>query len=262
LNNLPIATQWLLNATAALPSQVVLSVTLVITTSTRQKGTGWLVSDRHVVTNEHVVRGGEPTTIQVRLSDGTILKTQDIIVDAYTDIAVITLESSVSYKPLQVNTNIPEIGTRIYAWGHPLGYNGPPPILSVGYVAGFNAHHHPSLVEVQRRLVLNAALNPGNSGGPIFCWGEQFVCGIAVTKHAPIPQDLRSAIDALRNDNKGILLKVSDDHGNTKEVVESQIIAEILYYFRGMTQVVIGEAIAAEDLVKFLDKHSIPWTSA
>lgn len=260
--NLPIATQWTLNATAALPSQVVLSVVLVVTTSTGQKGTGWLVSERHVVTNEHVVRGGSSSSIQVQFSDAAMMSAQSFVVDALTDIAVITLDRAASYTPLGIDTAIPDIGTRVCAWGHPLGYNGPQPILSVGYVAGFNAHQPQGLAQPQRRLVLNAALNPGNSGGPIVAWGEQSVRGIAVTKHAPISHYLQSAIDALKNNSSGIVFTATDGQGNTHQFVESQVVADVLQYFRDMTQVVIGEAIAAENVVVFLDKNGIPWQRA
>jgi len=111
-------------------------------------------------------------------------------------------------------------------------------------------------------LVLNAALNPGNSGGPVFAWGEQSVRGVAVTKHAPISQYLQSAIDALKNNSSGIVFTATDGQGNTTTFVESQIVARILQYFRDMTQVVIGEAIAAEDVIAFLDKNSVPWQPA
>lgn len=46
------------------------------------------------------------------------------------------------------------------------------------------------------------------------------------------------------------------------QFVESQVVAEILQYFRNMTQVVIGEAIAAEDVIAFLDRHGVPWQPA
>lgn len=261
-NNLPIATQWTLNATAALPGQVVMSVVLVATASTGQKGTGWLASNLHIVTNEHVVRGGVASDIVVQFSDGTVVKVQRVEVDPLTDIAVLTLQQAVSNTPLKIDVAVPDIGSRVCAWGHPLGYNGPQPILSVGYVAGFNAHQPTSIAAPQRRLVLNAALNPGNSGGPIFNWGESSVRAVAVTKHAPITPYLQSAIDALKNNRSGITFTATDGHGNTQMFVESQIVAEVLQYFRGMTQVVLGEAIAATDVTAFLNKHSVPWLPA
>ncbi len=261
-NNLPISTLWTLNATAALPGQVIMSVVLVITISTGQKGTGWLASNLHIVTNEHVVRGGEANTIVVQFSDGNIVKVQCLEVDPLTDIAVLTLQNAVSYAPLRIDVAVPDIGSRVCAWGHPLGYNGPQPILSVGYFAGFNAHQPTGMAAPQRRLVLNAALNPGNSGGPIFNWGENSVRGVAVTKHAPITPYLQSAINALKNNRSGITFTATDDHGNIHRFAESQIVAEVLQYFRGMTQVVLGEAIAATDVAAFLTHHSVPWLPA
>ncbi|WVH09260.1 MAG: hypothetical protein EoVTN8_609 [Fluviibacter phosphoraccumulans EoVTN8] len=46
-----------MNSTLGLPCEVILSVAMVVSKNTGQKGTGWLVSDRHLVTNEHVIRG-------------------------------------------------------------------------------------------------------------------------------------------------------------------------------------------------------------
>jgi hypothetical protein len=40
------------------------------------------------------------------------------------------------------------------------------------------------------------------------------------------------------------------------------MVAEILTYFRDMTQVVIGEAIMPKDITNFLDQHGIPWAQA
>ena len=261
-SNLPISTEWLLNSTSALPCEVVLSIAMVVTTSTGHKGTGWLVSDRHLVTNEHVIRGGTANTVFVQFSDGENIKAHSIVFDALTDIAVITLARTVSYVPLKIAKDLPEVGTRICAWGHPLGYNGPPPILSVGYVAGFNVHHPQGALAPQCRLVLNAALNPGNSGGPVFSWGEQTVRGVAVTTHAPITPFLQSAIAALQSNASGVCFSATDEQGKVHEFVESQVVAEVLQYFRNMTQVVIGEAIAAEDVIAFLNKHGVPWQLA
>lgn len=261
-NNLPISTQWTLNATAALPSQVFMSVVLIATTSTGQKGTGWLASNLHIVTNEHVVRGGMANNIVVQFSDGNIARVQHVEVDPLTDIAVLTLQQAVSYAPLKIDVAVPDIGSRVCAWGHPLGYNGPQPILTVGYFAGFNAHQPPGMAAPQCRLVLNAALNPGNSGGPIFNWGENSVRGVAVTKHAPITPYLQSAIDALKNNKSGVTFTATDGSGNSQTFVESQIVAEVLQYFRSMTQVVLGEAIIATDVTAFLTQHSVPWLPA
>ena len=259
VSSLPIATQWTLDSNRTLPNSAILSVALVITSATEQKGTGWLVSDKHIVTNEHVIRGGAGGQILVQFSDGITIHGTSASFNALTDIAVITLDHPVRYPVLKIDPTPPSVGEKICAWGHPLGYNGPLPILSVGYVAGFNAHHPAGLNNPQRRLVLNAALNPGNSGGPVFVWGEDAVRGVAVTKHAPISNFLQSALSALQENKSGVMFSAADDSGQNHQFVESQIVAQLLHYFRDMTQVVIGEAISAQEVIDFLNANNVPW---
>jgi S1-C subfamily serine protease len=259
---MPISTQSTLNSSAMLPTQVIMSVVMVFCHASGQKGTGWLVSGQQVITNEHVVRGAAPTNVAVRFSDGTIHRVKKIAVDAYTDLAALDLDAAVAYTPLKIEAQQMEVADQIYAWGYPLGYSGPPPILTVGYLAGFNTHLTQGMTDPQLRLVLNAALNPGNSGGPIFKWGELAVRGVAVTKHAPITPYLQSAIEGLKNNASGVVFTATNSQGGTTSLVESQVVAEILEYFRDMTQVVIGEAICAHDLIAFLNKNHISWTAA
>lgn len=47
----------------------------------------------------------------------------------------------------------------------------------------------------------------------------------------------------------------TDEQGNTKRFSEAQLVAEVLMYFRQMTQVVIGEAVSGEELKAFLNSH-------
>jgi S1-C subfamily serine protease len=133
--------------------------------------------------------------------------------------------------------------------------------MTVGYVAGFEARTVVLGAAPQQRLVLNAALNPGNSGGPVFAWQESSVRGIAVSKHAPISPFLQSAIDALASNQTGVVFTGTDAQGNPINFVESQLVADILKYFRSMTQVVIGEAIPIADIASFLSSNSISWQS-
>jgi hypothetical protein len=261
VSSLPISTQWTLESSAVLPSKVLLSVALVFTTATGQKGTGWLISDRHIVTNEHVIRGGAGGQILVQFADGKSVQGVSAIFDVHTDIAVVTLGEPVSYPVLKIDPTPPKVGDKVCAWGHPLGYNGPSPILSVGYVAGFSAHNPAGLIKPQRRLVLNAALNPGNSGGPVFVWGEDKVRAVAVTKHTPISPFLQSALLALQANHSGVMFSATDEHGKSQNLVESQVVAQLLHYFRDMTQVVIGEAIASHDVIQFLNANNIPWAA-
>lgn len=259
-----ISTQWPFDTISNVQgTSVIPSIFLIINRATSQKGTGWLVSNKHIVTNEHVIRGfTNPTNIIAVLPNGTQFIPTKIVFDNLTDIGALEFQNSFIEAPLQICKENLDIGTQIYAWGHPLGYSGPAPILSVGYLAGRNLWKPQGLSSPQFRLILNAALNPGNSGGPIFPWGEKSVCGIAVTKHAPINQFLLQAIQALSKNTSGVMFTYTDGAGNEKSFVESQIVAEVLSYFRSMTQVMIGEAIMPIDITTFLDSYDIPWSYA
>jgi hypothetical protein len=108
-------------------------------------------------------------------------------------------------------------------------------------------------------LLTCLAFNPGNSGGPLFIAGSEEVIGVVVSKHAPITTFVRSAIDVLARNKSGVVYTATDEHGNKREFVESQVVAEVLLYFRQMTQVMIGEAVAASELIAFLEHHKLPW---
>jgi hypothetical protein len=133
--------------------------------------------------------------------------------------------------------------------------------MIVGYIAGFEARTLRAGAASQQRLVLNAAVNPGNSGGPVLQWGESSVRGVVVSKHAPITPFLQSAIDALAGNQSGVVFTATDSQGNTHTFVESQLVADVLKYFRSMTQAVIGEAIPATDLISFLSSSKVSWAS-
>jgi hypothetical protein len=108
-----------------------------------------------------------------------------------------------------------------------------------------------------KHIVVNGAFNPGNSGGPLLVSGNDKVIGVVVSKHTPITPFLYSAIQALANNSSGVVFTATDEKGNNKQFVESQIVAELLKYFRELTQVMIGEAIDRQELIEFLKENNI-----
>jgi hypothetical protein len=115
---------------------------------------------------------------------------------------------------------------------------------------------------IVKHYVVNGAFNPGNSGGPLIASVDDAAVGVVVSKHAPITQWHLSALEALKNQKSGLQYTATDPSGNTVAFSEGQLVGDLLQYFRDMTQVVIGEAIASEELVRFLDGNSLPWTQA
>ena len=137
-------------------------------------GTGFVYkvdgSTAYVMTNNHVVSGGDAA--KVVFSDGTSADTKILGGDTYADIAVLTVASS-SIKQVATigNTENLRLGDITFAVGAPLGdtYSG---TVTKGILSGKDR-----LVEVSfsgttsdyymKVIQTDAALNPGNSGGPL-----------------------------------------------------------------------------------------------
>lgn len=255
-NSIPISTKWLLDAVGEMGRLAINSVCLIACPKTTSKGTGFLIKSGYVITNWHVVRGCNVAEVFAITSDGKRLVFQNMNSDESRDLTILKPTEQVG-KGLEIIDKNIEVGTQLTTWGYPLGYSGPAPILSVGYLAGFRDHRKNESSKVVKHYIINAAFNPGNSGGPLFISGNDKVVGVVVAKHAPITPFLASAIEALSKNPSGVVFTAKDEKGNVEQFVESQVVAMVLEYFRDMTQVVIGEAIAGSELIAFLRENDI-----
>ncbi|WP_224336995.1 S1C family serine protease [Haloprofundus halobius] len=127
-------------------------------------GSGFVYDRNHVVTNEHVVRGGDG--VELRFSDGQWREGEVVGVDAYTDLAVVRVESlPETAVPLPVATENPKPGRPVAALGNPMGLDGS---ISVGIVSGSNRSMPTSGgFAIPDVVQTDAPINPGNSGGPL-----------------------------------------------------------------------------------------------
>ncbi|MFQ5759045.1 MAG: serine protease [Candidatus Bipolaricaulia bacterium] len=257
--NIPTATNWLLTSVGSEEQPMIRSTYMVVSNKTSKKGTAFSLTTGFLITNEHVVRGSAAHDLVIISSTGQQLAVKDIVVDADLDLAALELTEQPT-EGFRIQRALPAIGERVHTWGYPLAYNGPSPILSVGYLAGFNPVQ--SSNSVVKHYVVNGAFNPGNSGGPVIAEIEDAVVGVVVSKHAPIPKLHLSALEALKKQSSGFLYPVTDEAGNVYEFSEGQIIGVLLQYFRDITQLVIGEAIAADVLINFLDDNDLSWVEA
>ena len=255
-DSIPISTQWLLDAVGKIGRSAINSVYLIVCPKTDKKGTGFLIKSGYLVTNWHVIRNCNAAEIFALSSDYKKILFQNILSDENRDLAILEPTKHLD-KGLEVLDQNIEVGTKVSTWGHPLGYNGPAPILSVGYLAGFKDKQKNKTSKIVKRYIINAAFNPGNSGGPLFISGDNKVIGVVAAKHAPITKFLISAIEVLSKNPSGFIFTATDVKGNKKKYSESQIVAEVLNYFRDMTQVVIGEAIVGSELIAFLKGNNI-----
>ncbi len=252
MKDIPVSTQWTLDAAGDTGRSSVNSVYMILCRITGAKGTGFLIDNGLIITNEHVVRGCTESQIVAVSACGEEIHVSQVWIDAKRDLAILRPAVTLSGGLAIAGTSDLKVGESVTTWGYPLGYNGPAPLLSVGYLAGFTSHHVGHLLK--KHLVVNGAFNSGNSGGPLFRASDDRIIGIVVSKHAPISQYHQSAIEALASNSNGVMYTGTDDYGKMKHFVESQIVAELLIHMRSLTQVMIGEAIAVEELITMLQE--------
>ncbi len=250
--SMPISTKELLDSVGSEGKKAVSSVFKIICKDTNSKGTGFLIKEGVILTNEHVVRGSNKQNIIAVSSLNKEIKFDKIILDTVRDLAVLFPQEEME-GGLEILEDLDiEPGVMVCTWGFPLNYNGPAPLLSTGFLAGFSERLG------VKRLVINGAFNNGNSGGPLLKANDSKVLGVVVAKHLPlITPFIASAIEALSKNTSGVVFTWRDNNGNTKQFVESQIVAEILGYYHHMSQVVIGEAIESKELIKFLKDNGL-----
>lgn len=127
-------------------------------------GSGFIISsDGFVVTNSHVVNGGEG--IEVNLQDGRTFAGRIVGDDPATDIAVLKIDGSNFSTTQFSDSDRLQVGQIAIAIGNPYGFQY---TLTAGVVSALGR----TLRTQTGRLIddviqTDAALNPGNSGGPL-----------------------------------------------------------------------------------------------
>jgi S1-C subfamily serine protease len=130
-------------------------------------GTAWVYDEQHLVTNEHVV--ADATDLSVWF-DGVGWQSAEVVAtDVYSDLAVIRVdERPESARPLRLVESEPPIGTEVVAVGNPFGLSGS---VSAGIISGQDrtlpAGTANNDFSIPDAVQTDAAVNPGNSGGPL-----------------------------------------------------------------------------------------------
>jgi S1-C subfamily serine protease len=127
-------------------------------------GTGWVYDESHVVTNAHVV--GEATDTDLRTRDGSWYTGEVVGADPNSDLAVIeTDELSDAATPLPLAQNPATVGQEVVAIGNPFDLDGS---VTTGIVSGTDRSiPAPTGFSISDAIQTDAAVNPGNSGGPL-----------------------------------------------------------------------------------------------
>ncbi|TNE84216.1 MAG: PDZ domain-containing protein [Deltaproteobacteria bacterium] len=131
--------------------------------ASRSTGSGVIVHpDGRVLTNHHVVQGA--TDVQLVFDDQRRLPADVVAADPRTDIAVLQLRDPGPYPWLQLGrSRALQVGELVVAVGSPFDFQS---TVTVGVVSA-TGRRNLSPQEIQDYIQTDAAVNPGNSGGPL-----------------------------------------------------------------------------------------------
>jgi S1-C subfamily serine protease len=138
-------------------------------------GSGSLLDRQgHVLTNYHVVE--DARQIEVTLHNGKSYPAKLVGFDKAYDVAVLKIDApSEEIVPISLGkSDHLKVGQRVYALGNPFGLEG---TLTTGIISSLN-RTLPSRIgdrELNSMIQTDAAMNPGNSGGPLLDTSGQMI---------------------------------------------------------------------------------------
>jgi len=176
-------------------------------------GSGFIISaDGYILTNFHVVETGynHGVPITVHLHDGSYYTAAIIGYDADSDVAVIKIDAAGLHPATIGNSDAIRVGQRVYAVGNPFGelvYT-----MTEGIISALDR-----VVTVDGRSIntfqLSAAVNSGNSGGPVYDTNGE-VIGIVTVKF------MGNAVEGI-----GFAIPINDAIEIASELIETGFIS-------------------------------------
>ena len=138
------------------------------------QGSGFVYdASGHIVTNQHVVAGA--TSIAVSFWNGVELDATLVGTDPSTDLAVLRIEAPKSLlQPLRLgDSSAVDVGDPVLAFGSPFGLEG---TVTAGIVSALHREMTaPNNFTITNTIQTDAAINHGNSGGPLLDRGGRVI---------------------------------------------------------------------------------------
>jgi S1-C subfamily serine protease len=166
-----------------------------------------LTTDGHLLTNAHVVGGGEQATAE--FADGTTAMARVVGVDRLSDLAVLRADREIPDPPEYGDADQLKVGNLVVAVGNPLGLAGS---VTAGVVSALGRSlpvRTPNATRMIEDVIqTDAALNPGNSGGALADGNGRVigintaVAGIGLGLAVPMNQTTNRIIYSLLHDGR------------------------------------------------------------
>jgi S1-C subfamily serine protease len=171
------------------------SVVRVNSSSNQTQGTGSgvvLDEEGHILTNNHVI--SDASTVEVVFADGTTAAAEIVGTDPANDLAVLDItDPDVDVDPAELgDSDALRVGDTVLALGTPFRLEG---TLTQGIVSALDRTYATgnSTRPIRNMIQTDAAVNPGNSGGPLLnCVGE--VIGINTLLENPTGENVNVGI--------------------------------------------------------------------
>jgi len=127
------------------------------------QGSGFILDKQgHILTNNHVIGNGQ--RVEVMLADKHKYKATVVVVDKNHDLALLQINAPGLVPATLAESSNLVVGQRVYAIGNPFGLSG---TMTRGIISAIRSIRGPQGNPIDNAIQTDAAVNPGNSGGPL-----------------------------------------------------------------------------------------------
>ena len=127
------------------------------------QGSGFILDKQgHILTNNHVIDNAQ--RVEVTLADKHKYKATVVGVDRQHDLALILINAPNLVPATLAESNGLVVGQRVYAIGNPFGLSG---TMTRGIISAIRSIGVQGGSPIEDAIQTDAAVNPGNSGGPL-----------------------------------------------------------------------------------------------
>jgi S1-C subfamily serine protease len=127
------------------------------------QGSGFILDkEGHILTNNHVIDNAQ--RVEVTLGDKHKYKATVVGVDKHHDLALLSINAPNLVPATLAESNGLVVGQRVYAIGNPFGLSG---TMTRGIISAIRSIGVQGGAPIEDAIQTDAAVNPGNSGGPL-----------------------------------------------------------------------------------------------
>src|SRR5579864_885574 len=135
------------------------------------QGSGFVIDkDGHILTNYHVI--ADARQVEVTLHNRKKYKATVVGTDPPHDLAVIQIKASDLTPAVLGDSRNLQVGQKVYAIGNPFGLAG---TMTRGIVSSIRPVREPNGAMIDEAIQTDAAINPGNYGGPLMNWHGEVI---------------------------------------------------------------------------------------